>query len=131
MTRSNWNTCNEVNISVDEKTRWKINKYLQAYFEDVNLLKTGDVIWLNHSEKKAILAVQKIVSDYRNIEEDSEESDEFDIQEAKNGIRDGLRNPAKRGMSRKCLNSLCGTSKNEIVSFEEQISSSMTESNSF
>ena len=44
-----WEDCNEANISVDGKTRWQIN-FFQAYLEEANLLKTGDIIWLNHSE---------------------------------------------------------------------------------
>ncbi len=46
---------NEVSISVDVQTRWQIN-FFQAYLEEANLLKTGDIIWLNHSEKNATLA---------------------------------------------------------------------------
>ena len=49
---------NEVSISVDVQTRWQIN-FFQAYLEEANLLKTGDIIWLNHSEKNATLAHQK------------------------------------------------------------------------
>ena len=48
----------EVNISVEEKCRWQIN-FFNAYLEEANLLKTGDIIWLNHSEKNCTLAASK------------------------------------------------------------------------
>ena len=49
----------EINVSVNNSTRWRINFY-SAYLNDADLLKCQDIIWLNHSEKDATLAIQKL-----------------------------------------------------------------------
>ena len=54
----------EINVSVESQTRWRINFY-SAYLNDSDLLKCSDIIWLNHSEKDATLAIQKRVTAFR------------------------------------------------------------------
>jgi len=52
----------EADISIEVKSRWQIN-FFNAYLEEFNLLKTGDIIWLNHSEKNCILAATNAEDD--------------------------------------------------------------------
>ena len=43
---------------MENQTRWRINFY-SAYLDDCDLLKCCDIIWLNHSEKDATLAMRE------------------------------------------------------------------------
>ena len=40
----------EVNVSVENESRWRIN-YYSAYLKDSDFLKCYDIVWLNHSDK--------------------------------------------------------------------------------
>jgi hypothetical protein len=49
----------EVNASLEEATSWKLNLFSECVSEGSKLLKSGDILWLHHSECNATIAATR------------------------------------------------------------------------
>jgi Inositol 1,4,5-trisphosphate/ryanodine receptor/MIR domain/RIH domain len=56
----------EINASLDSKFKWQINFYLETPIENNNLIRSGDYVWISHSEIGVVLVGAKDKTIYFN-----------------------------------------------------------------